>query len=108
MRFFVILIGTIMTLNFLWWVTSVVIAKPKFARIAVSIFALAQLTGLTWLLTHRFVHAESTVPLAKFAMATLFIWHMILLPVLLLLGMALLPILILVVLVRSARRLRNF
>ncbi len=108
MRFFVILIGTIIIINFLWWVTSVRIAKSKFARIAVSIFALSQLAGLTWLLTHRFVHAESTVPVAKFAMATLFIWHMILLPVLLLLGMALLPVLILVVLGRSAQRLRNF
>jgi predicted MPP superfamily phosphohydrolase len=108
MGLFLILIGTFIILNVLWWAMSVRIAKPRFARIAVSIFSLAQLAGLTWFLTHRFVRADSTVPLAKFAMATLFIWHMILLPVLLLLGMALLPILILVVLVLCARRSRNF
>jgi uncharacterized protein len=108
MRFFVVLIGIMVVLNLLWCVISARIAKAKFARIAVSVFALAQLAGLTWLLTHRFVRAESTIPLAKFAMATLFIWHMILLPVLLLLVLALLPILVMVPLVRSARRLRNF
>jgi predicted MPP superfamily phosphohydrolase len=108
MRFFVVLIGTMVVLNLLWCVISARIAKPKFARIAVSMFALAQLAGLIWLLAHRFVRAESTIPLAKFAMATLFIWHMILLPVLLLLAVALLPILVMLALVRSAQRLRNF
>ena len=108
MRFFVVLIGTMVLLNLLWCVISARIAKPKFARIALSMFALVQLAGLIWLLTHRFVRAESTIPLARFAMVTLFIWHMILLPVLFLLAVALLPILVMVSLFRSARRLRNF
>ncbi len=95
-------------LNLLWWAASARIARPTFARITVAIFALAQLAGLIWLLTQRFAHAESMALLSKFAMATVFIWHMILLPVLLLLTVALLPILAMVALIRSARRLRNF
>jgi uncharacterized protein len=108
MRFVLALIGTMFALDILWWAASARIAKPTFARITVAIFALAQLAGLIWLLTQRFAHAESMALFSKFAMATVFIWHMILLPVLLLLTVALLPILATVALIRSARRLRNF
>jgi uncharacterized protein len=108
MRFVLALIGTMFALDILWWAASARIAKPTFARITVAIFALAQLAGLIWLLTPRFAHAESMALFSKFAMATVFIWHMILLPVLLLLTVALLPLLAIVALIRSARRLRNF
>jgi predicted MPP superfamily phosphohydrolase len=107
MRFVFGLLGTMFALDVLWWAISARIAKPNFARIGVAIFALAQLAGLSWLLTQRFAHAESTVAFSKFAMAAVFIWHMILLPLLLLLAVALLPILAMVALIRIARRLRN-
>ena len=107
MRFVLALIGTIFALDVLWWAASARIAKPAFARIATAIFALAQLAGLIWLLTQRVAHAESTVAFSKFAMATVFIWHMILLPLLLLLAVALLPLLAMAALIRMARRLRN-
>jgi len=108
MRFVLALIGTMFALDILWWAASARIARPTFARITVAIFALAQLAGLIWLLTQRFAHAESMALLSKFAMATVFIWHMILLPILLLLTVALLPIVAMVALIRSARRPRNF
>src|SRR5207248_9624429 len=60
-----------------------------------------------WLLTQRFAHAESMALFSKFAMATVFIWHMIFLPLLLLLAIALSPILAMAALIRTARRLRN-
>src|SRR5437660_49911 len=107
MRFVLVLIGTMVALDLLWWVASARIAKLSFARIAVAIFAVAQLLGLIWLLTQRFAHAESTALFSKFAMAAVFIWHMIFLPLLLLLAIALLPILAMLALVRSARRLGN-
>jgi predicted MPP superfamily phosphohydrolase len=107
MRFVLVLIGTMVALDLLWWAASTRIARPSFARIAVAIFALAQLTGLIWLLTQRFTHAESTALFSKFALTNVFIWHMILLPLLLLLAIALLPILAMLALVRSARRLGN-
>ena len=107
MRFVLVLIGTMVGLDLLWWAASARVAKPIFARIAVAIFALAQLTGLIWLLAQRFARAESTALFSKFALTNVFIWHMILLPLLLLLAIALLPILAMLALVRSARRLGN-
>ena len=94
-------------LDIFWWAISARIAKPTFARIGVTIFALAQVAGLIWLLTQRFAHAESMALFSKFAMATVFIWHMIFLPLLLLLAIALSPILAMAALIRTARRLRN-
>ena len=94
-------------LDIFWWAISGRIAKATFARIGVTIFALAQLAGLIWLLTQRFAHAESMALFSKFAMATVFIWHMIFLPLLLLLAIALSPILAMAALIRIARRLRN-
>ncbi|PYK81001.1 MAG: hypothetical protein DME37_06230, partial [Verrucomicrobia bacterium] len=93
MRFVLVLIGTMVALDLLWWAASTRIARPSFARIAVAIFALAQLTGLTWLLAQRFARAESTALFSKFALTNVFIWHMILLLLLLLLAISLLPIL---------------
>ncbi len=107
MRFVLALIGTMFALDIFWWAISAGIAKPTFARIGVTIFALAQLAGLIWLLTQRFAHAESMALFSKFAMATVFIWHMIFLPLLLLLAIALSPILAMAALIRIARRLRN-
>ena len=107
MRFVLVLIGTMVALDLLWWAASTQIARPSFARIAVAIFALAQLAGLIWLLAQRFARAEPTALFSKFALANVFIWHMILLPLLLLLAIALLPILAMLALVRSARRLAN-
>jgi hypothetical protein len=46
MRFVLVLIGTMVALDLLWWAASTRIAKPIFVRIAVAIFALAQLAGL--------------------------------------------------------------
>ena len=94
-------------LDIFWWAISARIAKATFARIGVTIFALAQLAGLIWLLTQRFAHAESMALFSKFAMATVFIWHMIFLPLLLLLAIALSPILAMAALIPIARRLRN-
>jgi len=107
MRFVLALIGTMFALDIFWWAISARIAKATFARIGVTIFALAQLAGLIWLLTQRFAHAESMALFSKFAMATVFIWHMIFLPLLLLLAIALSPILAMAALIGTARRLRN-
>ncbi|PYL89979.1 MAG: hypothetical protein DMF14_11345, partial [Verrucomicrobia bacterium] len=107
MRFVLALIGTMFALDIFWWAISARIAKATFARIGVTIFALAQLAGLIWLLTQRFAHAESMALFSKFAMATVFVWHMIFLPLLLLLAIALSPILAMAALIRIARRLRN-
>jgi predicted MPP superfamily phosphohydrolase len=107
MRFVLALIGTMFALDILWLAASARIAKPAVARIAVAIFGGAQLAGLVWLLTQRFSHAESMALFSKSAMTNVFIWHMILMPLLLLLAIAFLPIAAMVALIRSARRLGN-
>jgi len=94
-------------LDAIWLAASVRIAGPTVARRATAIFSLAQLTGLTWLLTQRFSHPGSTVVFSKFAVTAVFIWHMIILPLLLLLAVALLPILSAAVVVRISRRRHN-
>ncbi len=94
-------------LDALWLAASVHIARPTLARRAVAIFSLAQLTGLIWLLTQRFSHPGSTAVFSKFAVTAVFIWHMIILPLLLLLAVALLPILSAAVVVQIARRRHN-
>src|SRR6478736_4545900 len=101
MRFVLVLIGTMVTLDLFWWAASTRIAKPIFARIAVAIFALAQLAGLIWLLAQRFAHPESTALFSKFALAKVIPLAIILLPLLGLLGIGLLPILAMLALVRS-------
>ena len=94
-------------LDALWWAASVRIARPTLARRALAIFSLAQLTGLSWLLTQRFSHSGSTALFPKFAVTALFIWHMMILPLLVLLAVALLPILAVALLVRVVRRRRH-
>ena len=94
-------------LDALWLAVSVRIARPAAARISVGVFGLAQLAELAWLLTQRFSHPGSTAVFPKFAVTAVFIWHMIILPLLLVLAVALLPILSAAVVVRIARRRRN-
>jgi uncharacterized protein len=78
-------------LDALSWVVSARIGKPMVARLAITLFSVGQLLGLIWLLTQRFSPASAAL-LPKFGFAVVFIWHMIMLPLLLLLAIALLPI----------------
>ncbi len=104
MRFILTLIGIMFALDVLFWAVSVRIVKLAAARTVVTIFSLAQLAGLIWLLARRFSHTEATALFLKFAMTAVFIWHMIILPLLLLLAAALLPVLAVAALFRIARR----
>ena len=106
-RFILGVIGIMFALDALWWAASARIARPTVAPKALAIFSLAQLTGLSWLLTQRFSHPGSTAVFAKFAMTAVFIWHLIILPLLLLLAVAMLPILAGAVVVRIAQRRHN-
>lgn len=106
-RFILGVIGIMFVLDALWWAVSVRIARPTVARRAVATFSLAQLTGLIWLLTQRFSHPGSTSVFPKFVVTAVFIWHMIILPLLLVLAVVLLPILSAAVVVRIARHRHN-
>jgi hypothetical protein len=94
-------------LDALWLAVSVRIARPIVARISVGVFSLAQLAGLAWLLTQRLSHPGSPAFYAKFVTTVVFIWHMMILPLLLLLAVVSLPILAVVAAVRFVRRQRT-
>jgi predicted MPP superfamily phosphohydrolase len=94
-------------LDALWLAVSVRIARPTVARISVGVFSLAQLAGLAWLVTQRFSHPGSPAFYPKFAITVVFIWHMIILPLLLLVAVVSLPIFAAVVVVRFVRRQRT-
>ena len=104
MRFIFGLIGIIFALDVLWCVASMRVGRHIVARLLAILFGAAQLAGLIWLLTQRFSHSESTAALAKFTMAMVFIWHLIILPLLLLITIALLPIILMAIVYRMARR----
>jgi predicted MPP superfamily phosphohydrolase len=106
MWFILTLIGVMFALDALFWVVSARIAKPVAARMALAVFSMAQLTGLVWLLTRHFSHTDATAVFQKFAMTAVYIWHMMILPLLLLLAVALLPILAAAAVVRIAKRRR--
>ena len=90
-------------LDVLWLAASARLAKPGAARIAVIVFGLAQVGGLIWLVSQRFSRSEPAAVFQKFAMTALFIWHMIVLPLVLVVAITLLPILAAAALFRLVR-----
>lgn len=100
-RFILGLIGIIVALDVLWGIAAARLSRHVAVRLPAVLFGAAQIGGLVWLLTQRFSHSESTAVLSKFAMATVFIWHMIILPLLLVITIALVPVFV----VATARRI---
>lgn len=82
------------------------LAKSPPVRVAAGLFSLSQIAALLWLISQRVSHLESTGAFSKFSVTLVFIWHMIILPVLLLTGITLLPVIAVLCVVRMARRRR--
>jgi predicted MPP superfamily phosphohydrolase len=105
MRFVLILIGTMVSLDLVGGVDTdrqTVFCAHRYRNFRSGSIRWADLVAGPALCARR-----STALFSKFAHANVFIWHMILLPLLLLLAISLLPILAMRALVRSARRLGN-
>src|SRR5207237_520527 len=80
------------------------LARRKFHRWIIALFLLAQIGGFAWMIGARFVESNWGHALPKFAVAAIFIWHLLGLPLALLTAVLALPFL----LVRwLARRLRH-
>jgi uncharacterized protein len=105
MRFILGLIGVMLALDVLWGAASMRLAKPAATRLALAVFSMAQMAGLVWLITRRFFPASAAL-FPKFALTAVFIWHMIILPLLLLLAVVLLPIFASAAIISTARRAR--
>lgn len=104
MGFIVGIVGTMLVLDILWCVSSVRCLASKPVRLAAGFFSAAQLCGLLWLLIQRWSHPGSPELLPKFGYSLLFIWHMIVLPLVLVAGVVLLPVLAIAAAVRLTHR----
>jgi uncharacterized protein len=101
------IIGLMLALDIIWWCVLVRATNRKWARAIVTIFMIAQMVGLIWLISGRFFQTGWDRWLPKFATAAIFIWHFIGIGLLSLLGIALIPILLVQQMVRISRRRRQ-
>src|SRR5438128_9569959 len=76
------------------WALLAGLAKRTAWRSLIALFMSVQLLGLAWLIFGRLSHGGWDRWLPKFAIASVFIWHCLGLPLVLLVTLAVLPILL--------------
>jgi predicted MPP superfamily phosphohydrolase len=86
-----------------WWLLARLLGRPDW-RIALGIFMGAQIIGLIWLISSRLLRADWDRWLPKFAVSAIFIWHFIVLGLLVLIGAVLVPIFLVKTTVRWGRQ----
>ena len=86
-----------------WWLLARLLARQDW-RIALGIFMGAQIIGLVWLISSRLLRADWDRWLPKFAVSAIFIWHFIVLGLLVLIGAVLVPILLVKTTVRWSKQ----
>jgi predicted MPP superfamily phosphohydrolase len=98
------IIGTMLALDALWWwLLARLLARPDW-RIALGIFMGAQIIGLIWLISSRLLRADWDRWLPKFAVSAIFIWHFIVLGLLVLIGAVLVPVFLVKTAVRWSKQ----
>jgi uncharacterized protein len=98
------IIGTMLALDAIWWwLLARLLARPDW-RIALGIFMGAQIIGLIWLISSRLLRADWDRWLPKFAVSAIFIWHFIVLGLLVLIGALLVPIFLIKTTVRWSKQ----
>jgi predicted MPP superfamily phosphohydrolase len=98
------IIGTMLALDAIWWWLLARLLDRKRWRNALGIFMCAQMIGLTWIISSRLLHADWDRCLPKFAVSAIFIWHFIVLGLLVLAAAALFPILLVKTIVRWCKQ----
>ena len=104
MSFILLIIGSIFALDAVWWAVSARLARSGAWRILITLFMTAQVVGLAWLFYGRLSHRGWDRWLPKFAVTAIFIWHTLLLPLLLALTVIALPFLLVTLAVRFLQR----
>jgi predicted MPP superfamily phosphohydrolase len=104
MSFIFTIIGTMLGLDAIWWWLLARLLDRKRWRIALGIFMGGQMIALIWIISSRLLHAGWDRWLPKFAVSAVFIWHFIVLGLLLPIGVILLPILFVRTVVRRCRQ----
>jgi hypothetical protein len=92
--FFLIIVSTIVLLNLIWWFVGGRLAQGPAPRWIHTAFMIFQLAGLAWLFLGRMsaVGADRWMP--KFVVTALFLWHMLVLPLVLAGVILALPVLV--------------
>ena len=104
MSFIVISSGLIIAMDGIWWAVSARLAHGRAWRSLITLFMSAQVLGLAWLFVGRLSGRGGDRWLPKFAVTALFIWHTLLLPLLLALVVIALPFLLVTLAVRFLKR----
>ncbi|HJX25963.1 MAG TPA: metallophosphoesterase [Chthoniobacterales bacterium] len=104
MGFIFTIIGTMLALDAIWWWLLARLLNRKRCRIALGMFMCAQMIGLTWIISSRLLHADWDRCLPKFAVSAIFIWHFIVLGLLVLAAAVLFPILLVKTIVRWCKQ----
>jgi hypothetical protein len=92
--FFLVIVSTIILLNLLWWFVGGRLAQgpaPKWIHVSFMIF---QLVGLAWLFLGRMSASEADRWMPKFVVTAIFLWHMLVLPLVLAIVLLALPVIV--------------
>jgi uncharacterized protein len=101
--FFLIIVSTIIFLNLVWWFVGGRLAQGPAPRWIHASFMVLQLAGLAWLFLGRMSASGADRWMPKFIVTPIFIWHMLILPLVLAIVVLALP----VMLVRQIRHFSN-
>jgi predicted MPP superfamily phosphohydrolase len=91
------------SLDVIWWIVFARLTNHGIGRVLVSIFMLAMMAGLIWVVAARMYRGNWDRFIPKFAVSAIFIWHFIGLGLLSVIGAVLIPILLGQKIVRVAR-----
>jgi predicted MPP superfamily phosphohydrolase len=97
------IIGLMISLDVIWWIVFARLTNQGIGRVLISIFMVAMMVGLIWVIAARMYRGNWDRLIPKFAVSAIFIWHFIGLGLLSLIALALIPILLGQKIVRVAR-----
>jgi len=89
--FFLAILISIFAFNAIWWITANRLAKHSRWRHLHTVFMLVQVGGLVWLLVGRLLRTGWDQYMPKVGAAALLIWHMLVLPILVIILLAAIP-----------------
>ena len=93
------------SLDVIWWIVFARLTNHGLGRVLISIFMIAMMAGLIWVIAARMYRGNWDRLIPKFAVSAIFIWHFIGLGLLSLIALALVPILLGQKIVRVARHI---
>ncbi len=103
MRAILIIIATIALLDVIWWLVCTRLCRATWWRLFNHIFLAAQSLGLLGLVLGRIGNCDLDRLMPKAVVAAVFIWHMIILPVVLVALLVALPFILIVAIARFRR-----